>query len=1360
MVYHSSAGIVHAYDPDAPRKTVCSRATTGRGNSGSTRAWIPSTPGSKIRGFVVNDLSVAAASTPDMAPGKGEVIDLCLDEDDVPPRNKHPKTARISETLHSQLKADKPASDRMFSTPDLKNAALAKRKPTTGPKVSMQQMPDAPSKPARDVPGGNGPARAGAKRARDEGPLEPLAKKRKVDREASKPASRSAHATPAAIEARSARPTWHTGFIGELQAMPESEKKASFDLTKTLAPGGRQEGVIDISDDEVEVLSTRRLPKSPTVRVPVATASRAGSAKPAVAGAAEGRGPSVEKATEDVKSRMRGPVMLPLPPEERPPQDAVSNVVEQARPALTSGANARESPKPRDRTPGRSSVLSEQILATARASESADAGDSAPTMARESSEREVRFPARPVLPPEKKTTTVTVEPAKKGVIPSLVESSDATQSRARSPSKMEPDTFRSVKQTGSFNSHRAQLNAAKMAMYEERRRKRLSGSGGSPEHELAKPWEKPKRIDSAHVDVHDPPQVQQERGAKVGIDADVPSKATTVRREEIAKVGIAPGDNDKVEQANTGLASPPTSGNIPHTELMMAPYSPMATLGLSKQVEAVLGKYLEELRGDNEYWTRTLLRRARLSLGDVAISGASTVKQGEDQPYDFGRLKPLQLVPASKKPVSGDFANFEVERWPTGGSKAIKTALACPATILTSLQDMPSYAHYVEIKQNFLAPNVTTMQAWPYFNDEFNFTRDVGLDKQFYMDVVGRPKKLVRLMQAQRHEEYVESALRDLQITWDDVLRFLLELRPDVGRERDALQGLARRKESCVEEFSHDDERRAIVLSSLPGSSQERLAKASTLCENFLRMAKFSLWHVARRHMYDRIPAHDEKSGGDQIERLTCRICLRFDCPYHGEITDPEDLEEEPVRAEKAAVHTDIVHPPIVNHRTPTAFAPRPASAIDSGTAAPTKQSLKYWQDKSFFTTNLVERGPFQPCYHPGQSCKDAACSCFTLKVPCEKACVCPASCLRKFLGCACRHNKLKRCFDDSRCLCFELGRECDPDLCGFCGVADVLDPVHRHDAAVLRGKCHNASLQRGVPKRTALGTSLIHGLGLFAAEPIGPDDFVGEYKGEVITTEEAERRGAVYEHQKLSYLFLLNSRQEIDSTYFGNAIRFINHGLGAKANLYPRIQLVDTVHRIGLFAREGIRAGEELLFDYGPKFLPHALGGTKASARRAGAVQRELWDAETLTDGQGHRTAMKATGQGRQVRKERAAPLEKNSVPPGLRGKAAKKAAAAAPAGSAVQGLDVAQSAEDRLAAYNISDDGPGLVAMASDPEDNEFEPDGSGDEKDESSSDDEMGSDSDRANGTPRRRGRGQVGRGRRGGFRGRGNTSARGG
>jgi histone-lysine N-methyltransferase EZH2 len=62
---------------------------------------------------------------------------------------------------------------------------------------------------------------------------------------------------------------------------------------------------------------------------------------------------------------------------------------------------------------------------------------------------------------------------------------------------------------------------------------------------------------------------------------------------------------------------------------------------------------------------------------------------------------------------------------------------------------------------------------------------------------------------------------------------------------------------------------------------------------------------------------------------------------------------------------------------------------------------------------------------------------------------------------------------------------------------------------------CLNASIQKGVPKHTLLGDSGIHGMGLYAGQLIRAQEFVGEYKGEVITKEEADRRGAVYEKQK-----------------------------------------------------------------------------------------------------------------------------------------------------------------------------------------------------------------------------------------------------
>ena len=100
-----------------------------------------------------------------------------------------------------------------------------------------------------------------------------------------------------------------------------------------------------------------------------------------------------------------------------------------------------------------------------------------------------------------------------------------------------------------------------------------------------------------------------------------------------------------------------------------------------------------------------------------------------------------------------------------------------------------------------------------------------------------------------------------------------------------------------------------------------------------------------------------------------------------------------------------------------------------------------------------------------------------------------------------------------------------------------------------------------------------MQGWGLFAGEDIKRGDYIGEYKGEVIGSKESDRRGAVYHHRGLEYLFKLNKDQEIDSSRAGNKMRSIN--------VAPRKALCNGVQRIGLFACKNIEAGEELFFDY-----------------------------------------------------------------------------------------------------------------------------------------------------------------------------------
>lgn len=113
------------------------------------------------------------------------------------------------------------------------------------------------------------------------------------------------------------------------------------------------------------------------------------------------------------------------------------------------------------------------------------------------------------------------------------------------------------------------------------------------------------------------------------------------------------------------------------------------------------------------------------------------------------------------------------------------------------------------------------------------------------------------------------------------------------------------------------------------------------------------------------------------------------------------------------------------------------------------------------------------------------------------------------------------------------MNRECDPDLCDSCEAHVILDPVNRFDDEYLDRRCRNVAIQRGVPKRTLLGRSLVHGFGLYAGEPIAKGEFVGEYQGEIITRDETERRGAIYDFQKLSYIFDLNRGKK-----FGISVR------------------------------------------------------------------------------------------------------------------------------------------------------------------------------------------------------------------------------
>ena len=72
----------------------------------------------------------------------------------------------------------------------------------------------------------------------------------------------------------------------------------------------------------------------------------------------------------------------------------------------------------------------------------------------------------------------------------------------------------------------------------------------------------------------------------------------------------------------------------------------------------------------------------------------------------------------------------------------------------------------------------------------------------------------------------------------------------------------------------------------------------------------------------------------------------------------------------------------------------------------------------------------------------------------------------------------------------------------------------------------------------------------------IRKNQFVMEYVGEIISSEEAEQRGKVYDEAQQTYLFDLDltngeASYTIDAYHYGNASHFINHSVSIVAIKY-----------------------------------------------------------------------------------------------------------------------------------------------------------------------------------------------------------------
>lgn len=105
---------------------------------------------------------------------------------------------------------------------------------------------------------------------------------------------------------------------------------------------------------------------------------------------------------------------------------------------------------------------------------------------------------------------------------------------------------------------------------------------------------------------------------------------------------------------------------------------------------------------------------------------------------------------------------------------------------------------------------------------------------------------------------------------------------------------------------------------------------------------------------------------------------------------------------------------------------------------------------------------------------------------------------------------------------------------------------------------------------------SAIHGTGVYAAKAIKKDTKIIEYVGEIISSDEADRR---YDDDSMevhhTFLFYIDEDSCIDGASGGNESRFINHS--CKPNCVAYMQR----KRVFIYALRNIKKGEELTYDY-----------------------------------------------------------------------------------------------------------------------------------------------------------------------------------
>eukprot|EP01089_Gocevia_fonbrunei_P005859 TRINITY_DN16357_c0_g1_i1.p1 TRINITY_DN16357_c0_g1~~TRINITY_DN16357_c0_g1_i1.p1 ORF type:complete len:190 (+),score=1.01 TRINITY_DN16357_c0_g1_i1:60-629(+) len=145
------------------------------------------------------------------------------------------------------------------------------------------------------------------------------------------------------------------------------------------------------------------------------------------------------------------------------------------------------------------------------------------------------------------------------------------------------------------------------------------------------------------------------------------------------------------------------------------------------------------------------------------------------------------------------------------------------------------------------------------------------------------------------------------------------------------------------------------------------------------------------------------------------------------------------------------------------------------------------------------------------------------------------------YQGCKCRS-----CEDDE-CICKIKNKPFDFPL------------FECHSRCKCSIQCSNRAIQKDANFHLEIQQVTGKGWGVVTLEDLPINVFIGEYVGEIISTEEAKLRWKSYDKAKINYLFVVREyisakdvtlRTNIDATKYGNISRFLNHSCGPNLSI------------------------------------------------------------------------------------------------------------------------------------------------------------------------------------------------------------------